>query len=1055
VIQWNGVALTTTYVSATQVTAQVPASDLSTLGLINVTVTTPSPGGGTSGAVAFTVQDPVPVLSSISPTNGPADSASVALTAYGSDFVSNSVIQWNGIALTTTYVSATQVTAQVPASDLTALGSINVTVMNLSPGGGTSSAAAFTVEEPVPVLSSISPTGGLAGSASVALTAYGSGFVSNSVIQWNGVALTTTYVSATQVTAQVPASDLTGGSSATSVNISVINPAPNGGTSNPAQFFIVPRTTNVTSINLPVNALVWDSTHAKLYASLPSTDSNGNSVVAIDPVSATVGTPQAAGSGPDPLALSSDDSFLYVGLDSTGQVERFSLPGLTLDTSLNLTLPIDPDFGQQVALTLAVAPGQPHTVAAILGNYSWTGPNTGGTVLYDDATPRSNIVPYNAASDSALAWGADSSVLYGSDGDSTGHGLSVMSANASGLTLKTEYRGLAQTEYGRMHFDPTSGHIYMDGGWVVDPATGGTIGSFNTSPLVSYNSPLCAPDLQNGVVFFLGQTMEQFDTGSGVTIQVFDAKTYNLLATLPVPEATGYPVDFMRWGNAGLAFHTSTSSFYYQPKPGPVYLVDGAFVNSALPADLTSGTSLTSLLTLASISPQSAVAGSGDLTLTVAGTNLDSDAVVMWNGTALQTTVINGTQLQATVPLADLSTAGTAFVSIADTDSNLSTNTSLAFTILPANAGTTNMTAWNYASQDLAWDPQNSMLIVPVWSADPVYPNSILEIDPTNGSVTKMTFTTADPDMVRVTSDNNHLYVGFKVVNAVEELALPSLSAESNWTLGYDPFEGPYRAWEVEPAPGEPQTTAVTFSADGEAQPDTNGMAVYDSGVARANGTNRAIQFQNTQWSLTPATIYASEGFFELYAYGVDPSGLTLESETPFYNLTKSIGNIHFDAGTGYLYADGGQVFDPATNTVIGNFNASGMTLPDSSMNRVFILGQLASQVGTSSYTIQSFDETKYTLVGTITLNSLVGVPVAFVRWGANGLALVTYNQSAGTSTGPAGMLYVISDSTFVSANTAATNLRAARVQPFAQRKDVLRGLSVSGAPGSNAVGQR
>jgi len=61
----------------------------------------------------------------------------------GSSFGSSSSVQWNGSALATTYVSTTQLTAQLPASDLTAAGTQNVTVS--APGAAQSNAASFTI----------------------------------------------------------------------------------------------------------------------------------------------------------------------------------------------------------------------------------------------------------------------------------------------------------------------------------------------------------------------------------------------------------------------------------------------------------------------------------------------------------------------------------------------------------------------------------------------------------------------------------------------------------------------------------------------------------------------------------------------------------------------------------------------------------------------------------------------------------------------------------------------------------------------------------------------
>jgi hypothetical protein len=66
------------------------------------------------------------------------------------------------------------------------------------------------------------------------LTVTGTGFMANSTVYWGTSALTTTYGSATQLTAQVPATGIaTGG---TTVAVTVQTPTPGGGTSNSFQF---------------------------------------------------------------------------------------------------------------------------------------------------------------------------------------------------------------------------------------------------------------------------------------------------------------------------------------------------------------------------------------------------------------------------------------------------------------------------------------------------------------------------------------------------------------------------------------------------------------------------------------------------------------------------------------------------------------------------------------------------------------------------------------------------------------------------------------------------
>src|SRR5690348_11455524 len=94
-------------------------------------------GGGSSSTPPPQTQNPAPTLTSLSPNSVTAGSGDVTVTATGTNFISSSVIKWNGAALTTTYASATSLTGQVPSSDLAAGGTASVTVVNPSPGGGT------------------------------------------------------------------------------------------------------------------------------------------------------------------------------------------------------------------------------------------------------------------------------------------------------------------------------------------------------------------------------------------------------------------------------------------------------------------------------------------------------------------------------------------------------------------------------------------------------------------------------------------------------------------------------------------------------------------------------------------------------------------------------------------------------------------------------------------------------------------------------------------------------------------------------------------------------
>jgi hypothetical protein len=195
----------------------------------------PAPKGGTSSALTFTIDNPVPTAKSLSPTSATAGGAAFTLTVNGSSFVSGAHILWNGANLVTTFVSATQLTATVSAADIAAGGRASVSVSNPAPGGGVSGTLTFTIDNPVPAITSIQPASAAAGGAAFTLTVRGTGFQANSTVLWNGSPRTTTYVHATELTAAITAADI---ATAGMVNVTVTTPAPGGGTSDAATFTI-------------------------------------------------------------------------------------------------------------------------------------------------------------------------------------------------------------------------------------------------------------------------------------------------------------------------------------------------------------------------------------------------------------------------------------------------------------------------------------------------------------------------------------------------------------------------------------------------------------------------------------------------------------------------------------------------------------------------------------------------------------------------------------------------------------------------------------------------
>ena len=161
-LRLDGSNRTTTFVSSNQLTAQILASDVASVGQGQITVVNPAPGGGTSNAVELSIAppNPVPSISSISPTTALAGSTDFTLTVNGTHFLPSSVIQWNGNNKGTAFINSAQLTAQISASDIEVAGKAQVKVFNPAPGGGLSNGLEFSVTStnPLPTISTVSPT---------------------------------------------------------------------------------------------------------------------------------------------------------------------------------------------------------------------------------------------------------------------------------------------------------------------------------------------------------------------------------------------------------------------------------------------------------------------------------------------------------------------------------------------------------------------------------------------------------------------------------------------------------------------------------------------------------------------------------------------------------------------------------------------------------------------------------------------------------------------------------------------------------------------------------
>jgi hypothetical protein len=201
-------------------------------------------------------QNPIPVLTSVSPGSFTPGSAAFALTVNGRSFIRSSIVRWNGADKRTQYVSANQLIAEITPEDASRARIPSITVFNPLPGGGTSGSASLAINSttidpafhpnPVPALSTLSPSSIVVGNAQFVLVVNGSGFVPTSRIYWaNSGERQTYYNSPSDVRITVPAEFVS--VEGRKALVKVVNPTPGGGTSNQIEFRVACKVRRITS----------------------------------------------------------------------------------------------------------------------------------------------------------------------------------------------------------------------------------------------------------------------------------------------------------------------------------------------------------------------------------------------------------------------------------------------------------------------------------------------------------------------------------------------------------------------------------------------------------------------------------------------------------------------------------------------------------------------------------------------------------------------------------------------------------------------------------------
>lgn len=142
--------LPTTFLAPDRLKAEVPEERLRQPGTIPIVVVDPTPLGGSSAPVSFSVLNPTPSLDTFDPSSAQVGVPGFALTVRGKGFVEGSGLILGEVSLPTAFVSPSELRAHVPEALLAQGGDLMGRVVNPPPGGGASHPMPFHILPPPP-----------------------------------------------------------------------------------------------------------------------------------------------------------------------------------------------------------------------------------------------------------------------------------------------------------------------------------------------------------------------------------------------------------------------------------------------------------------------------------------------------------------------------------------------------------------------------------------------------------------------------------------------------------------------------------------------------------------------------------------------------------------------------------------------------------------------------------------------------------------------------------------------------------------------------------------
>ncbi len=300
------------------------------------------------------------------------------------------------------------------------------------------------------------------------------------------------------------------------------------------------------------------------------------------------------------------------------------------------------------------------------------------------------------------------------------------------------------------------------------------------------------------------------------------------------------------------------------------------------------------------------------------------------------------------------------------------------------------------ATNDLAWSTVHEKIYATVPGSVVAHGNSVAQIDPVAATIETSSFVGSEPGTLNASDDGQFLYVALGGANSIRRKTLPSLQQDILIPLAADPTYGSLFANDVQVAPGLPHTVAVARRTSSNFSSTAAGVVIYDDAVARplvAASAGSGLALNWLQWEQDATLLYGNTSentSFAVAHVNVGASGPTVAYSQRNVGTAFNFGRLHL--ADGLLYADGGEIYDPATRSVAGRFSTppgdwSRGVVPDPEHNKLFMISDVSGGIALRSFNLNTFTPI---MTVPLSLRTRSNNYVRIVRWGEDGLAFAT-----------------------------------------------------------------